>query len=95
MSVNNSFYVNPNFNIYEYLYKNNMKKEKAKIYLILEDIWIIKVLFDKYKLLSYDKMYSHNNSKKTKHSIYYIIKNNKNNKKIKLYKNNKNNNKII
>jgi hypothetical protein len=80
MSVTNSFYVNPNFNIYEYLYKNNMKKEKAKIYLILEDIWIIKILFDKFKLSSYDKMYLHNNSKKTKHSIYY---NKINNNKIK------------
>ena len=31
--------------IYEYLSLNNIKKEKAKIYIILEDNWIIKLLF--------------------------------------------------
>ena len=35
------FYYDHNMNIYEYLYNNNITKENARIYLILENIWII------------------------------------------------------
>lgn len=48
IQLTNAFYkngANEDFNIYEYLSLNNIKKEKAKIYIILEDNWIIKLLF--------------------------------------------------
>jgi len=56
-------------NIYEYLCNNDIKKQKAKIYLILENIWIIQLLFKKNnKLLIYDKKYE-TSQKKTNHVI--------------------------
>ncbi len=54
----NDFYCGNRINIYEYLNKNNISKEKAKIYLILENIWIIKLLFqNNFILFEYDKQY--------------------------------------
>lgn len=65
----NNFYTNAGLNIYEYFYINDIKKENAKIYLILEDIWIIKLLFKNHKILnSYDKLYQ-GNKKKTNHIV--------------------------
>ena len=49
------FYLDCKINIYEHLYNNDIKKEKAKIYLILEDNWIIKLFFNKNIIQSYDK----------------------------------------
>ena len=55
----NDFYGNATVNIYEYLYENNIKKNEGNIYLILENIWIIKLLFRDTKILiEYDKTYS-------------------------------------
>ena len=54
----NDFYFDNRINIYEYLNKNNISNEKAKIYLILENIWIIKLLFqNNFILFEYDKQY--------------------------------------
>jgi hypothetical protein len=61
----NTFYSNQIVNIYEYLFKNNIKNEKAKIYLILENNWIIQLLFDGCNKIEYDKKYSVNFSKNT------------------------------
>ena len=73
VSTCNDFYIDSNMNIYEYLYNNDIKKQKAKIYLILENIWIIKLLFEKNnKLLIYDKKYE-TSQKKTTHIIKYYI----------------------
>jgi len=56
--------------VYEHLYKNDIIKEKAKLYLILEDIWIIKLLFNKYIIQSYDKKYM-TTKQNTTHIIIY------------------------
>lgn len=69
ISCCNDFYINSNMNIYEYLCKNNINKEQAKIYLILENIWIIKLLFQTNKILfEYNKTYEMS-KKKTTHIL--------------------------
>ena len=56
-------------NIYEYLYHNNITQEKAKVYLILENMWIIKLLFQHNNILfEYDKTYEAS-KKKTTHIL--------------------------
>ena len=66
ISTTNDFYYDHNMNIYEYLYNNNIMKEKAKVYLILENIWIIKLLFQhNFILFEYDKTYELNKRKTT------------------------------
>ena len=64
----NNFYLHPSLNIYEYLTDNIIKKEKAKIYLILEKTFITKILFKKFIINEYDKKYETTN-KKTQHII--------------------------
>ena len=64
----NTMYQIPNGNIYEYLYNNDINKEKARIYLILEDNWIIKLLFKNCEIKTYEKKYSLS-KKKTQHNI--------------------------
>ena len=76
LNTDNDFYFDSNTNIYEYLYKNDIIKEKSKIYLILEDNWIIKMLFNKYIIQSYDKRYQ-TTKKNTTHIIIYNKKSNK------------------
>ena len=62
----NDFYLEKNINIYEYLSKNNINLEKSKIYLCLEDMWIIKLLFANNKIIDiYNKLYQ--TSKKKQH----------------------------
>lgn len=71
LSLCNDFYQNKTTNIYEYLYYNNISNFKSHIYLILENIWIIKLLFKHNNLLySYDKIYEVS-KKKTEHIIIY------------------------
>lgn len=56
----NEFYEksDKHLNIYEYLYNNNINKEKAKIYLMLEDMWINRLLFRENKIYEkYKKVY--------------------------------------
>ncbi len=66
VSTTTNFYYDYNMNIYEYLYNNNITNEKAKIYLILENIWIIKLLFQhNFILFEYDKQYIQSRKKKT------------------------------
>ena len=65
----NDFYFDSSVNIYEYLSLNDINKESAKIYLVLENIWIMKLLFRYNKiLLEYDKLYQ-TSKKKTTHFI--------------------------
>ena len=54
----NDFYNCADVNIYKFLYDNPIEKEKAKIYLILENMWIIKLLFQKNIVIEYDKQYN-------------------------------------
>jgi site-specific DNA-adenine methylase len=64
----NSFYINPNINIYEYLCNNTITKNKSTIILILEAIWIIKMLFKNCIMIEYDKKYE-TKQRKTKHIL--------------------------
>jgi site-specific DNA-adenine methylase len=64
----NDYYNNQNVNIYEYLYRNEIKNMKSKLYLILENMWIIKLLFAGYKFIEYDKTYQ-TTKKKTTHLL--------------------------
>ena len=74
VSTTTNFYYDYNMNIYEYLYHNNITNEKIKIYLILENIWIIKLLFQhNFILFEYDKQYIQSR-KKTTHIIISNIK---------------------
>ena len=69
LSSFNTLYNSPDVNIYTYLYNNQIINEKAKIYLILENMWIIKLLFQKYKKLDvYEKLYQ-NTKRQTTHII--------------------------
>lgn len=65
----NDFYVKCDVNIYEYLFNNNIIENKSKIYLILEDTWINKLLFKGCYCINYKKLYQHS-KKKTNHVIY-------------------------
>lgn len=65
----NDFYLEKSLNIYEYFYDNKIESFKSPIYLILEDIWIIRMLFSNNKILkTYDKKYEIS-KKKTSHII--------------------------
>jgi hypothetical protein len=68
----NDFYLNQSMNIYEYLYYNKINNMKAKIYLILEQMWIINLLFHENNKISYVKNYY---GLKKKTSTHLIIKN--------------------
>jgi hypothetical protein len=69
INTSNSFYIDPELNIYEYLYNNNIQIEEASIYLILENIWIIQLLFkENNQLFIYNKKYE-KSKKKTTHII--------------------------
>ena len=68
LASENSFYKDPTVNIYEYLFNNDIKKEKALILLCLENNWIIKLLFKGKKNITYDKKYEAS-KKKTEHIL--------------------------
>lgn len=71
MQTCNDFYLDKTVNIYEYLYNHNIQDENAKIYLILENMWIIKLLFSRNNILdTYDKTYQ-TTKKKTSHILIY------------------------
>ena len=53
----NDMYNHKGVNVYEYLYDNSILKEKARIYICLENIWIIRLLFKGLKQIVYDKVY--------------------------------------
>jgi len=61
MDSYNGFYNGDNqkqVNIYEYLYYNNINNFNSNIYLILENTWIIKMLFESNNIIStYYKKY--------------------------------------
>lgn len=60
----NSFYKNPDLQIYEYLFDNPINNNEAYIILCLENNWIIKLLFKNYHSVTYSKKYetSHRNT---------------------------------
>ena len=71
INVENSFYIDPTLNIYQYFHDNPIENYKSHIYLVLESNWIIKLLFIKNKiLLEYNKKYELT-KKQTSHLIIY------------------------
>jgi site-specific DNA-adenine methylase len=68
LELNNSFYENSNTNIYEYYYKNSISGMKSKTLLILNNIWIIRLLFKDHIKSQYNKMYQPN-KRKVEHLI--------------------------
>lgn len=71
INSNNDFYTNRTLNVYEYFYNNKIENFECKIYLILEDIWVIKLLFQNNKIMdTYGKKYELS-KRKTNHIIIY------------------------
>jgi len=68
VQLNNDFYLDSSTNIYEYLCNNNIKNMNSFIILVLEDNWIIKLLFRHHTFITYDKLYQ-TSKKQTKHLI--------------------------
>ena len=67
----NSFYINPSLLIYEWIYNVDLQFKNSIFIFCLENTWIIKILFKKYKLLtSYNKKYQNHNKKQTIHAVY-------------------------
>jgi site-specific DNA-adenine methylase len=70
--LNESYKVN--INVYKYFYENNINDYKSHIVFILEDTWIIQLLFNANIKTTYDKSYScgnlrNCNKRKTTHII--------------------------
>lgn len=69
MQCCNDYYLEKTLNIYEYFSKYKMEDFKSDIYFILEDTWIIRMLFKNNRIITtYDKRYDISN-KKTSHII--------------------------
>jgi len=68
LQLNNDFYKNSNTNVYEYYYKNSISGMKSKTLLILNNIWIIRLLFKDHIKSQYNKMYQPN-KRKVEHLI--------------------------
>lgn len=68
LASENSWYKDPKVNIYEYLFDNDITKEKAFILICLENNWIIKLLFKGKKSIVYDKKYEAS-KKNTEHIL--------------------------
>jgi hypothetical protein len=67
----NDFYTDRKLNMYQYFYDNKIESNKSHIYLILEDLWILRILFANNKiLLKYAKQYQVS-KKETNHIIIY------------------------
>ena len=67
----NDLYHSPNTNLYENFFNNPIENFKASIFLILENVWLIKLFFRTSKILfEYDKYYGNNQkARKTTHII--------------------------
>jgi site-specific DNA-adenine methylase len=67
----NDFYTDKKLNMYQYFYDNKIESFKSKIYLVLEDHWILRLLFMNNNILSkYEKKYEIS-KKQTNHIIIY------------------------
>ena len=67
----NMFYLNPGIKIYEWVYNNDLQFKNSTYIFCLENMWIIQILFKKYKLLtSYNKKYSDHKKNLTIHAVY-------------------------
>ena len=78
LDASNGYYKKTHINIYEYLYENDIKNEKAFIMLILADKWFIKLLFKDDIKYSYIKKYDATNVKTlNKNIVNHLIITNK------------------
>jgi site-specific DNA-adenine methylase len=69
--ASNDYYTEKHLNVYEYFHNNKIEHFKSNIYLILEDHWILRMIFGNQNIISkYDKTYNVNH-KKTNHIIIY------------------------
>ena len=69
--ANNDCYTEKKLNVYEYFYYHKFEKFKSHIYFIIEDHWILWMLFGKNNIISkYSKTYSVS-TKQTNHIIIY------------------------
>ena len=67
----NMFYLNPGIKIYEWVYNIDLQFKNSTYIFCLENMWIIQILFKKYKLLtSYNKKYSNHKTNQTIHAVY-------------------------
>jgi site-specific DNA-adenine methylase len=67
----NDFYTDRKLNVYQYFYDNKIENNKSHIYLILEDHWILRMIFvNNDILLKYAKIYQMS-KKATNHIIIY------------------------
>ena len=66
----NDFYDNSDVDIYQHLYLNKIENESAHVMLCLEWSWIIKLLFETSKYITYNKTYQIS-KKNTVHAIIY------------------------
>lgn len=64
----NDFYLSPTVNIYEFMCINDIDLYNCKFITVLEDNWIIKLLFKNKIIIEYDKLYQ-TSKKKTKHLL--------------------------
>jgi len=60
-------YKDTTLNIYEYIYKNDLRDFKSKILLTLEKNLFVRLLFDKYKKTEFDKRYTGIKKRKSKY----------------------------
>jgi site-specific DNA-adenine methylase len=67
----NDFYANSNTNIYEYCHMNSIMAYQSKTMLILNDMWIIRLLFKDQIKSQYNKMYQPNK----RNVVHLVIKN--------------------
>lgn len=65
----NDMYNSADCNIYKYFFNNDICDNKAEIILCLEDMWIIKLLFQKYTFITYGKNYTFGARRKTTHTV--------------------------
>jgi site-specific DNA-adenine methylase len=69
LSFNGCYSREYNGNIYEYLYNNSINESKAYIVLVLEDVWIIRMIFKNNIINEYEKSYRSQKARKTSHII--------------------------
>jgi hypothetical protein len=69
LNSDNSFYKCPKANIYEFIFNNQLNNFICHFFLILENIWIIKLLFKNYKYIEYNKKYIPNK----RHTTHILI----------------------
>jgi len=69
LMASNDFYGNTDAQIYEYLFKNNIKNSLCKVVLCLENTFIIKLLFKNEKQTTYQKKYNGFRKKTVEHVV--------------------------